>query len=209
MSIADKFFNWLTKSSVKNAANPKPAPHIPDSSAAQGPMRPLEYNTREEIIIGSTINISTQDVLLKGPNGELVRSHKNLSVLCGCGHLISQLQPETEKGKSPKRGLSGKCLYCEDQFQEMVLKGKMTPMEAERRALVCSECARVTLSGVLCCPKHYISVADGSGQIVYLGPEEQEQRKREEIIGKIFSPFISVLTDQDNRQLPGPEDNNE
>lgn len=211
MSFAPKFFDWLNKGSARKAAdpNPKPADHVPDDSNFQGQVAPFEFNTHEDIIIGSSINLGRKNIRLQGPNGEFYFNHKSFSVLCGCGHLVSQLQPETVPGMSPKRGICGKCLYCEAKFEDMVSKKLMIREEADRRSLVCSECARMTVSGVLCCPKHCTAVTDDNGQIIYLGPEEQEQQKRKEVISKVFSPFISLLTESSNPQLPASEDNDE
>ena len=211
MSFAKSFYNWLNKGSAQKAADPapKPACHVPDNSNFQGQVIPFEFNTQEDIIIGSGINLGKKNIRLQGPNGDFYFHHKSFSVLCGCGHLVSQLQPESEHGKTPKRGISGKCLYCETQYQEMVLQGQMEIIEAERKSLICSECARMTVSGILCCPRHCVRVADENGQVVYWDPEEQERQRRKEIISKIFSPFVFLLTEQSNPQLPSPEDNDE
>jgi len=211
MSFAQKFFNWLNKSSVKNAADPDPktSPYVPDINNVQGQVTPVEYNTEQEVIIGSGINLGRQDVALQGPNGEFYFSSKSLSILCGCGHLVSQLHEETEPGKTPKRGICGKCLYCEVKFEKMVSKKLMTREEADIKSSVCTECARITTSGILCCPKHYTEVVDSDGKSLYLSPETVEVQNREEIISKIFSPFVSLFTEQNSHQLPSPEDNNE
>ena len=93
---------------------------------------------------------------------------------------------------------------------ELLSKGLISPLDAERYSLACSDCAKITISGKLCCPKHYIAIADETGNTIYLGPDDQteqqqleEQRARQEIVQKILNPFMSLLSGQK------PEDINE
>ncbi len=209
MNIAKKFFNWLKKGSPNNAANPNPkaAAYNTANNNTFGPaITPLEISSQQEIVLGSFINIGNQDLASRGPNGEMLYSYKNLSFLAGCGHVISQLHAQNESGKTPIRGVGGRCLYCDAKYQQMAAKGLMSLDEADRRSLVCSECARVTVSGILCCPMHYTAIGDGNGNFVYLGPQEIEDQKRKDLVNKILSPFTSFLP---RPQLPNIEDKDE
>lgn len=210
MNIASKLFGWLSKGSTKNAANPNPAatPVNPNFSGGfPGQSQPIEVAVEQDLIMGTNLSLGCQDSIAKGPNEELIRSHRNMSILCGCGHIVSQLHPTQEQGKAPVRGIGGKCFYCDMVYSELLLKGLVTQSEAERQSLVCSDCAKITVSGKLCCPKHYIATIDESGNTIYLGPEEQEQlegqQSRQEIIQMVFKPFIALVSEQK------PEDTHE
>jgi len=210
MNIASKLFGWLIKGSAKNAANPNPAatPASPNFNRGfPGHIPPIEVAVEQDLIMGTNLSLGQQDSVAEGPNGELIRSHRNMSILCGCGHIVSQLQPTQEQGKAPVRGIAGKCFYCDIEFNELMSKGLIAPFDAERQSLACSDCAKITVSGKLCCPKHYIAIIDEGGKTIYLDPEEQEQRveqqARQETIQMIFKPFIALLSEQK------PEDTHE
>lgn len=210
MNVASKLFGWLVKGSAKNAANPDPAATPASqnfSGEFPGQVSPIEVAMEQDLIMGTTLSLGQQDSVAEGPNGELIRSHKNMSILCGCGHIVSQLQPTQEQGKAPVRGIAGKCFYCDIEFGELKSKGLITAFEAERQSLVCSDCAKITLSGKLCCPKHYIATTDESGNTIYLGPDDQieqqqlaEQQARDKIIQKVFKSFTALLSGQKPEQ---------
>jgi len=203
MNIASKLFGWLIKGSAKNAANPNPAATAANpnfSGGFPGQSQPIEVASEQDLIMGTNLILGCQDSFAKGPNEELITTHRNVSILCGCGHIVSQLHPTQEQGKAPVRGIGGKCFYCDMAYSELLSKGLITAFEAERQSLVCSDCAKITVSGKLCCPKHYIATTDESGNTIYLGPEEHEQlaeqQARQEIIQKVFNPFIALLSGQ-------------
>ena len=212
MSIASKFLNWLYKRSPHNAANPNPSAMPYDQDANGIPSnesQTIEISIEQDVIIGLPLSFGDEDTIARGPNGELIRSHKKIYILCGCGHIPSQLHAEKDAGKSPKRGIAGKCLYCEKEFQKMLKNGLVSGIEAERQSLVCTECAQLTVSGILCCPRHYAAIGDENGNIVYLGPDEQTQQKRNDTIQKILMPFAALFTEPNKPQLPPPSDINE
>lgn len=213
MNITAKLFGWIVKSSAKNAANPNPpafpaTPNVGGQFPIQQP--PIEVAMEQEAIIGTDISLGHQDIASYGPSGELIRQRKNMSILCGCGHIVSQLQPTQEEGKSPLPGIGGKCFYCELELNEWALKGLIAPYEAQRQSLVCSNCAKITLSGKLCCPTHCTATIDGNGNTIYLGPDDQarqqelaEQQARQETVQKIVKPFMSLFLGSNS------EENNE
>ena len=213
MSISAKLFGWMVKRSVKNAAHPNP-PATPATVNVDdkfgGQQTPIEFAEERDLIIGTDISLGHQDSVGYGPDGSLVRRHRNMSILCGCGHIVSQLQPVQEEGKAPLPGVMGECFYCRLELNEWVQKGLISPFEAQRQSLICSNCAKITLSGKLCCPKHYTVTIDANGNTVYLGPEDQakqqelaEQQARHETVQKILTPFRTLFLGSN------PEGNNE
>jgi len=211
MSIASKFLNWLYKRSPHNAADPNPSATPYDQDANDIPYNkshPIETFIDQEAFLGSILNFGIQKGIERDANGQLIRFHKRLSIVCGCGHIVSQLQAENEHGKSPKKGLEGICFFCEQELQKMVKKGKITEIEAQRQSSVCSECARM-VSGVLCCPKHYVEVSDENGNTVYISKNEHDEQGRKKITQKILMPIALLFTEPVQPQLPEPEDTNE
>lgn len=212
MSIASKFLNWLYKRSSHNAADPNPSamPYDQDTNGIpSNESRPIEISIEQDVIIGLPLSFWDEDTIARGTNGELIRSHKKNSILCGCGHIASQLHAENEHNKSPKRGIAGKCPYCEKEFQKMLRKGLISEIEAERQSLVCTDCAKLTISGILCCPKHYAAIGDENGNIVYLDPDEQAKQKREDLQKQILMPFAALLMKSNQSKLPPSSNINE
>jgi phage pi2 protein 07 len=210
--MAMNFWKWLFKVSPNNASNPNPSPSASDGYHYNVPAngsQPIEISVEQESIIGSCLSLGVQDSIGRGANGQLVRSRNKDSVLCGCGHPVSQLHAENEPGKPRKRGMAGKCFYCSKEYQKLRAKGLISEIEAERLSWVCSDCARLTISGVLCCPQHYAAVEDGNGGVIYLGPDEQEQQKRKETLQKILAPFAALFIVPNQPQLPQPEDDDD
>ncbi|MCF7955169.1 MAG: hypothetical protein K9M75_05150 [Phycisphaerae bacterium] len=212
MDIAMKLFHWMLKRSHRASANPNPNPMpMPSQSTHRGYSQgtPIEALIEEDATIGINFSPGKQHGLHRGPSGELIRSHRNISILVGCNHIVSQLQASHEQGKSPVRGIAGKCIYCEKEFSKSVQKGQLDPFEAERMSLVCTDCARLTVSGVLCCPRHYVAVDNGNNQIEYLGPDEQAKQSRKQLVENILTPITGLFVDQGSSQLSAPGDNDE
>ena len=199
------FFKWFSKISPYKASDPNPSPCASNSSNDNfhdDTIHTIEMSVEVENIIGSCLNIGIQDSIGRGAKGQLVRFRKSISVLCGCGHPVSQLHAENESGKSSKRGLAGKCFYCSKELQKSMIKGLISEMEAERLSLVCTDCARITISGVLCCPRHFAAIEDEKGNTVYIGPEEIVQQDRKETVKKILAPFAALFSEHTQPQLP-------
>jgi len=204
MNLAQGLLGWLRKQSPLNAANPNPgtSPYNPgDYNTPPGGAQPIEISNEEEVTLGLNMRLGQQDSVVRGPTDELLRSRKDVYALCGCGHIAYQVQAKNKPGQQPVRGIAGKCAYCEGDFQEPLAKGLITLLEAERQSLVCSECARLTTSGVLSCPKHCVAMTEDNGQTVYLGPEEQTQLDRKQTTQKILTPFIWLFSDQNQKQI--------
>ena len=103
MSIASKFLNWLYKRSPHNAADPNPSAMPYDQDVNDIPFNEsqiIEMSIEQDVIIGIPLSFGDEDTIARGPNRELIRSHKKISILCGCGHIPSQLHAEKDAGKS-------------------------------------------------------------------------------------------------------------
>jgi hypothetical protein len=204
MSVTSKVVRWLLKQSPNNSADPNPGTlpqelNIPGTSSVGA--QPIEISTEEECMLGSAVSLGQQDSAVQDLGEALIRSHKNLYVICGCGHVACHVQATNKQGQQPTRGIAGKCYYCEEQYQRAFLKGKITLIEADRRSLVCTDCARLTVSGVLSCPSHYTAVTESDGQTIYLGPDERSQLERKQTIQKILTPFILLFSGQNKQQI--------
>lgn len=206
------FWKWLFKISPDKASNPNPSPSASDAYRYTVPAdggQPIEASFEQENIIGSCLSLGVQNNIGRRSNGQLVRFLNKDSVLCGCGHPVSQLHAENEHGKPRKRGLAGKCLYCSKEYQKLLAKGLISEIDAERLSWVCSDCAQLTISGVLCCPQHYATIVDTNGNAIYLGPDEQLKQSRKELIQKILVPLSTLFMEPNQPQLPPPRDANE
>jgi len=177
INIGLNLLNWLFNRSPQNAANPQvpqnTPPEIPDPD-----IRPIESYAETDSIIGTSLKVGLVEKAFQS-NGQLVRTHDNLKMVIGCNHLIHQLQAEDQKEKHIV-GVAGACVYCEQELQQLLEKGKINQFDAERSSLVCTDCAQVTKSGELCCPKHYKAVSSSDGTKTYLSSEDIKEQKRED-----------------------------
>jgi len=193
--FASKLWHWLTDRSPRDAATPVVQPRSADYAPELGippASETIEVNVDTECASGSPIEVGLVEALLRGPGGELVRSKKKVVVVVGCGHPVSQFQAVDEKGRHI-RGIAGPCDHCVPHYQEEQSKGRITPFDAARLSLVCSDCGKITSSGRLCCPKHYTAVANPDGTTTYLGPEETNQRQRQDTMRMILGPIIALF----------------
>ena len=98
--FASKIWHWLFKRSSQSASNPNPGtmPYNSGfSSTAPSGSEIIEISTEEEVLLGSTISLGNQVTAIRGPQGELIRSLKKMSVFCGCEHLVSCTQNAQQK----------------------------------------------------------------------------------------------------------------
>ena len=212
MNIASTVAKWLLKQSPRSSADPNPGTLPQEWNAPETPsagVQPIEISTEEECIIGSTVSLGQQNKAAQGPADELIRAHKDVYVLCGCNHVACHVQATHKQGQQPTRGIAGKCRYCEKEYDRDVLKGRLTLFEADRRSLVCTDCARLTVSGVLSCPNHCTEVTETDGQTIYLGPEERSQLERKQTIQKILMPFTLLFSPQSQPEIPKEDGVNE
>ena len=199
-NVAARLWHWILKRSPQNASNPNPTPipQPPNAGTPGGGTAPIDISADEEVIWGVDLPFGEQDSAGKGPLGELIKSRKSFSAIGACGHVMS-INTREEQPKQHIRTIAGICYYCKNELSELLSKGLISPIDAQRLSLVCNECARTTVSGKLSCPRHYMAVKDGVGGELYLGPEEQEQQKREATVSKILLPLISLISDKEQK----------
>jgi len=179
---------------------PNTAYGIPAGSGQQAPTtRPIDVCSDEDIVLGLNLRLGTYVSVDMGPDGEYRRAKRHISVLCGCGHIIrstpAQESSESKK-QDPNRKLEGECYYCRQEYDVLVLSGKLSPAEAQRLSLVCSDCARITVSGKLACRKHSEAITDETGQTVFLGPDDQVQYQRQKTLQRFTSILALFVTEE-------------
>ena len=197
-----KFWQWLLNRSSQNAAMPNVQPNTNDSVGRINipiDTEPLETYIETGSLLGSLIKIGSEEGALRGPNGQLIRSHNKLSILLGCNHVVTQFQA-LDKEDRHIRGIAGRCFYCDLEGQELLQKGLITVFDSERLSLVCTDCAKITNSGQLCCPKHYTAVSNPDGTTTYLSPEDAEEQDRQKTTKTILSS-IALLFGQNSQEI--------
>lgn len=169
--------NWLFKRSPQNAANPQvpqnTSPEIPDPD-----VNPIESYAETESIIGTSLKVGLVEKAFNS-DGQLVRTHDNLKMIIGCRHLIHKLQATDQKDRHTL-GIAGQCVYCVQELEQLRGKGEISDFDAERLSYICTDCAKVTDSGHLCCPKHYKAVSNPDGTKTYLSTEDIKEQKRQD-----------------------------
>jgi len=177
--IGVKLFNWLFNSSPQNAAKPQvqqhTVPEIPNPA-----IEPIESYAETDSILGSGLKVGLIERASR-ENGQLVRTHDNVKAIIGCGHLIHQFQADDQEDKHVA-GIAGQCFYCAGELEELREKGKVSDFDAERLSYVCTDCAQITESGKLCCPKHYKAVSNPDGTKAYLSSEDIKDQKRDDCV---------------------------
>jgi hypothetical protein len=132
----------------------------------------------------------------KGPSGQMTRVRKSLHVVAGCNHILKCAGgAEDEDGhlRKDEEIAAGFCVYCADKYQQELLRNKITPQEAERLALVCRACARTTVSGALCCPKHWRQVKQADGTIQYLDEKQIREQQRQGTVTSALAAVVSLF----------------
>lgn len=201
-NFASRLWHWLLNRSPKNAARPNVQPNPIDSVGninIPTDTEPLETYIETESNLGSPVKIGSEEGALRGPDGQLIRAHNKLSILLGCNHIVAQFQALDQEDRHI-RGVAGKCFYCDQEVQELLQKGKITVFDAERSALVCTDCGKITKSGQLCCPKHYTAVSNPDGTTTYLSPEDAEEQDRQKTTKTILSS-IALLFGQNSQEI--------
>lgn len=196
----------LWKSLFERSPANTSAPHVQAQAYdAMAAGQVIERNMEMESAVGLSLRIGRIQSLLRGEHGELIRVSEQKPCLLGCGHIISQLQPEDRQG-CHIRGLAGPCAFCLRDYSQGVQKGQISPSDAERLSLVCTDCARMTSSGVLCCPKHYTTVMAPDGSERYVDPDGAAQLRRQETVSKAFAVFLSLFQEDNTDPQPAKEE---
>lgn len=202
MSLLDILF----RRSPKNAATPnvQPAPPAPSGWPNSGPpVQPLERNIEVRSIGGLLNELRRVDSRYRSADGEIISCCEDLGgIVCGCGHTTTALQAGTEKNIREK-WIAGLCAYCVREYQPLVEKGEIDALQAERLSLVCSDCARMTTSGHLCCPRHATPLTAEDGTIQYIDPDTAKSASRQSTIVKALGVFQYLFGDPQNPQKQG------
>ena len=208
-TFSSKIWHWLYKRSPNKAANPNPGTMPYDSGKSAGlphGSEIIDISTEDDGILNSTTSKRKQEIRARGPNGELVRSHTELSImLCACGHLAS-LDGSKSKDNQAERKVAGMCYYCQLIYLELASEGNIPIEQVESRSFVCDECAQITESGRLCCPNHYIKVTGPDGGTLFLDPEEQLRLKRIQLTHKIKGLLTELFFEEDNEKEQDNDD---
>lgn len=197
-NFASKFWNWLVNRSPQNAASPTPtAPpgQQPSGQASVHSSRPFETYIETQSIQGFFTKVGWQESCVKTPDGELFRTRDNFALPIGCGHIARQQQPVDQPDRHI-RGIAGICFYCQQDILKALSRGEITPFDAERLSLVCSDCGKVTVSGQLCCPKHYARLIGPDGSEVYLGPDDIKKQDQNRLIAKMLGPILDLFLEE-------------
>ena len=197
-----KFWQWLINRSPKNAAVPNVQPNPKNSGNASAPMGAIPFETyiETENILGSTIKIGSEEESIRTPDGQLFRSRNKVSLILGaCSHIAGQIQAVDQQDRHIK-GIAGKCFYCEQQVPVLLQNGQISLFDAERWALVCTDCGKITTSGKLCCPKHYTQITNPDGTIVYIDPDDALRLERQNTVKGVLNSLASLFSKETTEQ---------
>ena len=194
------FLQGRSRGPAAGSTLPNTAYGVPAGSGQQAPFaRPVDVCHEETVIPGLDYNTGTFQSVSIGPDGEYRRVTRHVNIMCGCGRIIyhnpAQTQPTKEKHKLGLK-LEGICFYCIQDHDPLVLSGVMSPAEAKRLSLVCSDCARVTVSGKLACRKHTEAITDETGQTIFLGPDDQIQYQRQKTLHRFTGILAFLITEE-------------
>jgi len=198
-TFASKFWCWLWRRSPRNASQPHPTGLY--NQQVYGPSsachnRPFETYIETQSIQGFQTKVGWQESSIKTPKGKLFRTRENSALLLGCGHIARQQQAVDQQDRHI-RGIAGTCYYCFKDLQKSLACGDITPFDFERLSLVCSDCGKVTLSGQLCCPKHYARLIGPDGKETYLSPEDIKKQEQNRMIAKVLGPILDLFLEED------------
>lgn len=204
--FASKLRSWLVARSPKKAAVPVVEPRRADETG-NSPQPPwaqrIETNVNLESCIGLLSKLGAEDSLFRGPDGDLVAVSEHVSILLGCGHVVTQLQAVDEKSRHI-RGIAGFCADCLAEYCSLLEEHKISAADAERLSLTCSDCGRITVSGSLRCPKHYSEMIAPDGTSIYIDAEHAKEMKRRNTVGRTLA-FIDSLFGEDRQEIPDNE----
>ena len=182
----------------------RPTGQMPMVDPASQPQDSEETFTQDtyretESLDGGPVQIIRMEQNTIGSGGSLFRMKDNMSFLSGCLHLITQIRPE-DKPTGHIRGVAGKCVYCVQEYQALFVKGEISLYDCERLSYVCSDCARMTDAGQLCCPRHATKVSLPDGTQSYLGPPEMEVENRKNSIQQILGPLAGLFGQEQEKK---------
>jgi hypothetical protein len=201
-NFASKLWTWIFNRSPQQASNPKPVmpPDEPINYSHCEFDNQFESYSETQSIQGFISKLGWQETGARTPDGKLFRNHDSLALPIGCGHIVMQQQAVDQQDRHI-RGIAGICFYCQQELIKASSRGEISLFDAERLSLVCSDCGKITVSGHLCCPKHYASVKGPDGKDVYLGPNEIKKQEQSQITARVLGPLLDLFS-EDQPQLP-------
>lgn len=212
MNFALKLWNWIFNRSPQNAAKPNtaiPLSQDPFGVASSHDDIPIETYSENQFIQDSTVKVGWEEYTFRTSEGHLIRTRNNFALRLGCGHIVRQ-QQAIEQPDRRIRGIAGTCFYCRQELLKAISRGEISPFEAESLWLVCSECGKITVSGHLCCPKHYTTIINPAGTAIYLGPEDVKEQKRQQLtisfLGRILDLFLQEEPEEEKPDKRKPND---
>lgn len=209
-----KLWQRITGRSAPSAAPPA-VPYIPPNpagpvawSSSGLPIQPLERNVEVRAVSGLQNELGHMERRYRGADGEMIRYYEDRrSLIAGCGHHVMAASLEGAPQKSPRhREIAGLCAYCLREYQGLVAKGQMDPLEAERLSLVCTECAQMSTSGHLCCPRHRKTAVTPDGTTQYIDPDTAKSMARQNTIAKALHTVTWLLAETPHTQEHKPTD---
>ena len=126
--------------------------------------------------------------------GELVTGRDVVYVPCGCGHLVSRIEPANSLGVV-YRGVGGVCPLCQEEAADLLEQGQIDLYEAHAHGLVCSECIRrCDGCGLSVCARHCRPFDLGDGVAANLCAECTSAAGRKKFVkgflGAVASSFL-------------------
>lgn len=183
--LLSTLWHWLTGRSPGKTAAPATPPIQPPPPGPPGwpghgaPVQPLECSVEIVSLGGLLTKPRYEESRYRGPDGEIIRyCRDDAQGVYGCGHTGELLK------------IAGLCAYCVREYQPLVEKGQMHPLEAERLSMVCSACVQMTISGHLSCPKHRAAVVGPDGTTQYVDKETSKNMTRKDTVGKAINAFF-------------------
>lgn len=199
-NLYDILMDALTKRSSRNAGMPNTHPgQLAESNEPQMPedgSMVLESLTETENIAGFTLEIGNKDYTVITPQRQLHRVIQSTSVILGCGHYINKTDKNAPEGNADYK-IAGMCHYCRAENLLLFKQGLITSYDADRLSLVCTCCARMTESGLLCCHKHSHKIPQPDGTKTYIDQQQMENVNREQTISRILKPFSQLFCSDD------------
>jgi len=202
-----RLWNRLTGRSATSAAPAVPyVPPNPTSTAGWSssglPLQPRECNVEVYSIGGLQNELSQVERRYRSADGGIVRHYEDRrSLVAGCGHTAVPRQDNSEKYPD-HRGIGGLCSFCLREYYSLVEKGQMDPLEAERLSIVCTDCARMSVSGHLCCPRHRKAMVMPDGTTQYIDPDTAKSMSRQNTMAKALHAATWLFTEPQNPQEP-------
>jgi len=204
-NFASKLWRWLVNRSPRDAAKPNVTSQSGQDVSTEPSSHndnPFETYTENQYIQGMGVKVGWEEAGIRTHEGQLFRTRDNFALPIGCSHIVRQ-QQSVDQPDRHIRGIAGICFYCQQELLKALRRGEITPFDADRLSLVCSDCGKITVSGQLCCPKHYARLTGPDGIEVYLSPDDIKKQEQNQLIAKVLGPVLDLfLEEQQPKQQP-------